>query len=221
MPKKIKKNDTLNRIIDCAEPLFAKQGYNGTSTRQIASEAGISIQTLHYHCGGKSKLYNTVLERSVVPVTNMINRHIQKMLNKDLNDDVILQESIGMLIDELFDALNDNPNYAPLFYRQWLEQDRDLKRVEWENLVPFFRGWAEQVEENVDEERRSGIDLPLVFLSLSWMYWGLFVQPEFISGLLGLSPSSPEYMERLKTHAKEMTTRMLGREKATENGNKG
>jgi len=200
---------TEERILDSAEALFAQGGFHGTSTRQIAAKAGISIQTLHYHCGSKLNLYNRILERSVVPVTVMLNDHIQKMLERDLNDDGVLKESIDRLIDELFDVLHENPNFPLLFFRQWLEQDPELRKVEWERLVPYLRQWARQVESLVDEDRRRGIDLPLTFISLSMVFWGLFSNPTFMGNFLNMEFDSPEYVERLKTHAREMTARVL------------
>jgi AcrR family transcriptional regulator len=107
--------DTWERILDAAETLFARHGYSGTSTRQIATEAGISIQTLQYHSGGKKNLYKTVLERTVVPVTDVVNRYVQKMVEQDLTDVRVLEESVARIIDELFDLLHAHPNYAPLF----------------------------------------------------------------------------------------------------------
>ncbi len=207
---KTKKKDTRNRILDIAEKLFAEQGYAGTSTRQIASKAKISIQTLHYHIGNKAGLYNLVQERSIIPVTSMINRHVQEMLKQDLSDDKLLESSVGQIIDDLFDIFHKNPNYPLLFFRMWLEKDPELRKVEWEEVIPVIKNWGNQVEKMVDDERQKGFDLPLLFLSFSWIYWGLFVNPDFISGLLGIDKKSPEYTDRLKRHAKKITLQMLG-----------
>jgi len=38
---------------------------------------------------------------------------------------------------------------------------------------------------------------------------GLFVNPQFIGDLLGLGPESPEFIERLKRHAKAMTVQVM------------
>ncbi len=209
MSKKTKKTDTRQRILDAAEALFARQGYSGTSTRQIAAEAGISIQTLHYHCAGKKNLYKTILEKSMVPVTEMVNRHVQEMLSQDLNDAAVLEESVTRIVDELFDLLHANPNYAPLFYRQWLVLDQDLRSVEWQKLYPIFREWSKEIEVQLDAERLSGMNLFLLLLSLSWMYWGLFVQPEFIGKYMKIKTKSPDFLALMKDHAVEMTLRMM------------
>ena len=209
MARPRKSLETWERILDAAETLFARQGYNGTTTRQIAKAAGISIQTLQYHCEGKNNLYKAVLERSVVPVSDFVNRYVQKMLEQDLNDVQILEASISRTIDELFDLLHANPNYALLFYRQWVVQDPDLRSVEWEKLIPFFRQWSEEIEVQLDEQRLGGMNLFLFFLTLAWMYWGLFVQPRFLAGYMGFDAESPAFLRTVKDHAWEMTLRMM------------
>lgn len=203
--------NTWDRILDSAESLFARQGYNGTTTRQIAAKAGISIQTLHYHCGGKKNLYSAVLERSIVPVTALVNRYVEKMLDQDLTDPKVLEASVSRIIDELFDVLHTHPNYALLFYRQWIVQDPELRAVEWEKLTPVLRRWSRRVQQSLDKEKLGGLNLFLLFFSLSWMYWGLFVQPSFIAGHLGLRTDSPRLLRILKNHAWEMTLRMMER----------
>ncbi len=207
--QKKKETDTYERILDCAETLFARQGYDGTSTRQIASEVGISIQTLHYHCENKLNLFNTVIRRCIVPITRIINRHVEELLKLDPTDSDSFQNRIGMVIDDVFDEFYDNPNYPLLLFRQWIEQDSNLRKVEWDQLVPAIRLWGNKVQDRVGGSDGENVDTQLLFLSLSWIYWGLFVNPRFIGDLLGIKADSPEYIERLKRHAKEMTARMM------------
>jgi hypothetical protein len=45
---------------------------------------------------------------------------------------------------------------------------------------------------------------------LSMLYWGLFTNKQFISALLNMDGDSQAYMERLKRHIKEVTSRLLG-----------
>jgi len=127
----------------------------------------------------------------------------------------VLEESVSRIIDELFDLLHAHPNYAPLFYRQWLILDPDVRSVEWERLTPVLQEWSEEIEAQLDEERLRGMNLFLFFLSLSWMYWGLFVQPSFIAGYVGSDADSPEFLRIVKGHAWEMTLRMMEQRRST------
>lgn len=209
MTRQKRAGDTYQRILDSAETLFARQGFSATSTRKIAAEAGISIQTLHYHCAGKKNLYNKVLERSVVPVTDLVNKHVQGLFRQDLNDAKMQELAVTRIIDELFDILHAHPNYPLLFYRQWLEPDPDLRSVELENLTPVLQEWAKEIESQLGEDRLRGMNLILFFLTLSWMYWGMFVQPDFVGRLVGIDPASAEFLAMAKDHAREMTMRMM------------
>ena len=54
---------TRARILDVAERLFVRHGYDGTSLRLITSEAGVNLAAVNYHFGGKEALMEAVLKR--------------------------------------------------------------------------------------------------------------------------------------------------------------
>lgn len=47
---------TKTRVCQAAAPLFAAQGYAGTSVRQVAAAAGVSVETI-YSIGGKAAVF--------------------------------------------------------------------------------------------------------------------------------------------------------------------
>ena len=55
--------DTRERLLDQAEPLFAERGFYGVSIAAIANELGLTKQALLHHLGSKEKLYGEVLKR--------------------------------------------------------------------------------------------------------------------------------------------------------------
>ena len=63
---------TRNNIIQAAHDLFIRQGYHGTSMRQIARDAGIALGGLYNHFESKQQVFKEVfLEyhpyRDVIP----------------------------------------------------------------------------------------------------------------------------------------------------------
>jgi AcrR family transcriptional regulator len=48
-------------VFDCAERLFAEQGFDESSMRDIAAEAGISLRTLYSAYPGKRDIYHDIL----------------------------------------------------------------------------------------------------------------------------------------------------------------
>lgn len=51
------------KLLDCAEGLFAEHGLEGVSLRAINAEAGLSPAALHYHFGTQRALLEALLER--------------------------------------------------------------------------------------------------------------------------------------------------------------
>jgi AcrR family transcriptional regulator len=60
-----KGKDTRTQLLDTGLRLFARQGFDAVSTRQLAQEAGVNIAAIAYHFGGKRELYRAVLTQLV------------------------------------------------------------------------------------------------------------------------------------------------------------
>jgi AcrR family transcriptional regulator len=59
--------DRRQALIEAALDLFARQGYNGTTTRQIAERAGVNEAIIYRHFPRKEDLYWAVLEAQCRP----------------------------------------------------------------------------------------------------------------------------------------------------------
>lgn len=60
--------DTSRRILDAAEIIFAKKGYEAASIRRITSLAGVDLGSVRYHFGSKDRLFGAVMERRLQPL---------------------------------------------------------------------------------------------------------------------------------------------------------
>ncbi|RIX50840.1 TetR/AcrR family transcriptional regulator [Paenibacillus nanensis] len=54
--------DIKIRILQAAKKLFALQGFEGTTIRQICEEAGANVALVSYHFGGKENLFGALFE---------------------------------------------------------------------------------------------------------------------------------------------------------------
>jgi AcrR family transcriptional regulator len=61
-------------ILDASAALFAERGYAGTSTRSIAERVGIRQASLYYHFAGKDEILLELLETSVRPSLDFVDR---------------------------------------------------------------------------------------------------------------------------------------------------
>ena len=99
---------TASRILDCAESLFARQGYDGTSLRQIAQSAGIKEPGLYNHFSGKPALYEAVLFRALNPMATALADHLDEASSlRDYTDLPAL----------MTDLLLAHPQMAALFHQ--------------------------------------------------------------------------------------------------------
>jgi len=55
-------SDMKIRILLAAKKLFAKQGFDGTTVRQICEEAGANVALISYYFGGKEKVFHAVFD---------------------------------------------------------------------------------------------------------------------------------------------------------------
>lgn len=53
--------DTRRRILETALALFAGGGFEGTSTREIAEQAGVNLPAIQYYFGSKEGLYRAAI----------------------------------------------------------------------------------------------------------------------------------------------------------------
>lgn len=59
---------TKERILDAAERLFARDGFEATSLRAITTEAGVNLASVNYHFQSKDALVQAVIGRRLGPV---------------------------------------------------------------------------------------------------------------------------------------------------------
>ena len=70
--------DTRRRILETALDLFAAQGYDGASTRQIAEGAGVNLPAIQYYFGNKEGLYRAIID----DITADTDRHMAALTER-------------------------------------------------------------------------------------------------------------------------------------------
>ena len=60
--------DTKTRILNAAERLFGQNGFDGTSLRDITTEAQVNLAAVNYHFQSKDSLIDAIIERRIQPI---------------------------------------------------------------------------------------------------------------------------------------------------------
>ena len=71
--------ETVERILDAAEVLFAERGFAETSLRTITSAAGVNLAAVNYHFGSKKSLIQAVFVRFLDPLVDEIERQLNQL----------------------------------------------------------------------------------------------------------------------------------------------
>ena len=110
-------NDKQAAIIDKAEKLFSVCGFDGTSVRDIASDAGVNVAMISYYFGSKEKLMEAVFEHK----SNKMRLKVEILIQ-----DTVLTplQKIYILIDEYVDKFLDQKNLHMIMMREQLSDKR-------------------------------------------------------------------------------------------------
>lgn len=94
-PASIKKNDRRKQeIVEQAMSLFASQGPDGVSLRDVADFAGIKVGTLYYYYPEKQRLFQAVVDHALALSAELVREHIERVHDK--------RERLAAMIDAHF-----------------------------------------------------------------------------------------------------------------------
>lgn len=187
MKSETKGERTAQRILDAAEMLFARKGYNAASLRDIAALAGIHQPGLYNHFVSKEELYRAVLDRGLQPLVALMG---------DLLDVPIPQADMIELPGRMTDLLARHPNISALLMQSMRSTDDASVRIaqEWlDRLLDHGR----QVNEASDFEGDAA-DLMLRQIALFNLCCGYFWAEPLVTRLTGSSALSADNLAAQK-----------------------
>ena len=100
--------DTREAILDAAEDLFADQGFDKTSLREITGRAGVNLAAVNYHFGSKEALISAVLERIVAPINAERMALLDELEGRYPDGDYPLEELVAVFIVPPLRAADDD-----------------------------------------------------------------------------------------------------------------
>lgn len=108
--KAAERSVTEVRIVEAAVQLFSRQGYRGTSTREIAQLAGVNEATLFRYFARKPDLFLAAAESRLAGLK--LGRELQNGLAMDLAPEIV----VPMLVQFVVTVLAQRPELMRLAY---------------------------------------------------------------------------------------------------------
>jgi AcrR family transcriptional regulator len=126
------KNQTLERIVEAAVQLFSRQGFSGSSTREIARLADVNEVTVFRYFPRKKELFWAALECRLNLIR--LDRELQSRLANDDDPEKVL----SMVFEFLVGIMLRQPELMRLLYFSMLELGSGSDRVYRKQLRPVF-----------------------------------------------------------------------------------
>lgn len=129
------------KILAVSKSLIIEKGYQGTSLRDIASNAGVTMGAIYHHFRNKEEIYLNVLKE------NNIVEYLEKIAALILDGNFPRNiEGVGRVI---WQAARENKDFFKLIYVDILEfQGKNVKPLAME-----FRSVTSQIAENILNEK--------------------------------------------------------------------
>ncbi len=109
-------SETVERILDAAEQLFAEKGFSETSLRLITSKAGVNLAAVNYHFGSKKALIQAVFSRFLGPFCISLERELDRRQGKP-EAKASLEELLEILVEQSLAVKPRSGNDLSIFMR--------------------------------------------------------------------------------------------------------
>ncbi|MCF8257621.1 MAG: TetR/AcrR family transcriptional regulator [Flavobacteriales bacterium] len=137
--------NTANRIKAAANRLFAEKGFGRTTTREIATEAGVNLALLNYYFNSKEELFQTIMFEVVGGFISQ--------LQVLLNDDHSFEQKVQFVVDNYINLLTARPDLPVFMLSEIRNHPHEVvERLGLEKLIRealFFKELAQRCPEGI------------------------------------------------------------------------
>lgn len=159
----IKSSTQKEKVVSAAAQLFARQGYHGTSTREIARLADVSENTIFRHFERKEDLFWSALRTRCSVVK----------FRRDMAEGMMEGEAPEVILPKIVEFLSDILNYSPELLRLIAVA---LLEMQWkadifcdECLSPAFSVITRYLAANVQNGRVRNLDPTMITAAMTTM----------------------------------------------------
>jgi AcrR family transcriptional regulator len=162
-------SDVHGRIIRAATALFSRQGFHGTSTREIARLAEVSEVTIFRYFEHKDDIFWSALHSCFESIRTRL-ESLDRSAKRD-NPEIMLPQLIGVLVD----IATYSPEMIRLMAVALLELRGKAEDLCRENLTPLFAAISAYLSKNIESGTVRNLNPAIVAAAIALT---VVVQPE-------------------------------------------
>ncbi|PSR53644.1 TetR/AcrR family transcriptional regulator [Adhaeribacter arboris] len=180
--------DKKEHIIEIAERVFGEVGYEGASTRYLATEAGVNIAMLNYYFGSKDGLLKAVLERRI----NTLRQALLAIKEKPISS----WEKLTQAIDIYLDRVLANNCFHRLIQRELsLNQRPEIISTITEQVLNNIDAIRAIIQEGIDNGTFRPVDVEMTIASILGTKYYISNSTHISSRLLHMDLNDPDVLE--------------------------
>jgi TetR/AcrR family transcriptional regulator len=180
--------DSKERILSCAEEVFAKKGFAGARTQEIAELAGVNKAMIYYYFESKEKLLREVLQRILFELIALS----QDIMNQHLTP----VEELEQFYRGFFKYAARHRNFSRLTTMDLGSEGAYLVTM-FENFFrPLFERGARSIERGIARGEFRPIDARQFLVSIYGMTISYFADAQFVNILMGEDVMADDMVER-------------------------
>lgn len=191
LPRPRDADGTRARVLDAAEELFGRKGFDGVRLREIAERAGATVPLLCHHFKDKETLYAATIDRALerfVALGWEVLRHNGPM-----------KEKLTVLIEGLIELLAADPMKTAILHREIADGGERGRPIAERLLLPIKSASIEEIRAGQERgEIRADVDPELLMLHIVSAAIYPSVTAPIVRVVWGADPLSGEFLERRK-----------------------
>ncbi len=204
--------DKKKHILESAEKLFAVKGFEASTVRDIADEAGVNLAMISYYFGSKEKMMESLFQE------RMINTKlkVQQLLN---NDHISPFGKVEIMLDDYIKKVIENQSfYKILLCEQVVKKNPEIIRMLRELKMDYAAMFTDLVKEGQKKKVfKKNIDVVLALNTMTGTVTQMIINKEHYCEFNNLSGLQEEELKtylhsKLYDHLKNIFKTILGYE---------
>src|SRR6266853_6271418 len=167
--------DRREQILEAATQLFARQGFQGTTTKQISEQTGVTEALIFRHFASKDELYWAVIERKIKAAAP--GEHMRERLSAGGSD----LEVLSGVATQILERRAKDQTLSRLLLFSALENHRLSHRFFSTYVAEYYELMADFVRKRIAEKRFRDVDPVLAARG----FLGMVIYHSWIQDLFG------------------------------------
>lgn len=188
--------DPRERIVFVAEAVFARKGYGGARTQEIADLAAVNKAMIHYYFENKEKLYHAVLDKILFDLI--------KLTQDSSRDELPYPKQLEVFYRGFFDYVAGHKNFSRITAMEMGSPDRYLPRLVETFFKPLFDRGVDFIREGISRGDFKKVNPRQFLVSVYALTMAYFSDAEFMQMLLCKDPLSPKLLRERREHLLDM-----------------